>query len=129
MNYINSFKTAWKKGFDFKGISTRQEFLEYHLTDLVIRVFLIPVFIFLITQFLYLSYERELTIIPELINVLLQLLKIFKVLYIGGTLFVATSLTIRSLRNVGAKWQWIFLHFIPLGFILIYFFPLKKEKK
>ena len=64
-----------------------------------------------------------------IIAVINELFKIIQFLYIGGTLFVTTSLTIRCLRNVGAKWQWIFLHFIPLGFILIYFFPLKKEKK
>ena len=128
MNYINSFKTAWKKGFDYKGKSTRKEFIEFEITDHVLRIILFPVILFLTNNFLYLSYDKNLTIIPEIIAVINESFKIIQFLYTGGTLFVTTSLTIRCLRNVGAKWQWVFLHFIPLGFILIYFFPLKKRE-
>ena len=129
MNYINSFKTAWKKGFDYKGKSTRKEFIEFEITDHVLRIILFPVILFLTNNFLYLSYDKNLSIIPEIIAVINGLFNIIQFLYTGGTLFVTTSLTIRCLRNVDRKWQWVFLHFIPLGFILIYFFPLKKKEE
>ena len=128
MNFIDSFKKSWKKGFDYKGKSTRKEFIEFEITDHILRIIIFPVILFITGNFMYLSYERNLTIIPEIITVISQLIKIIQFLYTGGTLFVTTSLTIRCLRNAEAKWQWIFLHFIPFGFILIYFLPLKKLK-
>lgn len=129
MGFINTFKTSWKKGFDYKGKSTRKEFIEFSLIDLGIK-FLLPLLVGLTRSLGFSLYEKNLGMIPELVDVIGQLLNLVEILYIGGSLFVITSLTIRCLRNAKAKWQWVFLHFIPFGFVFIYFFPLKsKEEK
>ena len=99
------------------------------MIDLGIK-FLLPLLVGLTRSLGFSLYEKNLGMIPELVDVIGQLLNLVEILYIGGSLFVITSLTIRCLRNAKAKWQWVFLHFIPFGFVFIYFFPLKsKEEK
>ena len=50
MSFINTFKTSWKKGFNYKGKSTRKEFMEFSLIDLGIK-FSLPLLIGLTRSF------------------------------------------------------------------------------
>ena len=126
MGFINTFKTSWKKGFDYKGKSTRKEFIEFSLIDLGIKL-LLTLLVRLTGHFGFSLFEKNLGMVTELVFLISSLMKTIELLYIGGSLFVITSLTIRCLRNAKAKWQWVFLHFIPFGFVFIYFFPLKSK--
>ena len=131
MNFLKTFKKSWRRIFDYKGKSTRREFLEYFITYYIGRLILFLILLFIEPlQYIFLSNEDSLAgIFSSLLQVLFELLKLINAIYIFGGIFVAISLSIRSLRDAGARWQWVFLNFVnPIGCIFIYFFPLKRKK-
>ena len=71
----------------------------------------------------------EIGILSEVIAVIYQLLAIFYVFYLWGSIVVQIPFTVRCLRSARAKWYWTFLNIInPFGCLIIYFIPLRISK-
>tara|TARA_Y100001968_G_scaffold333624_1_gene397712 strand:- start:1559 stop:1945 length:387 start_codon:yes stop_codon:yes gene_type:complete len=128
MTYIKSLKNAWVKGFKYKGKSTKQEFLEYYLIHYSIIIF-VNIIQLVVTSAIYKTIDYNYGIVFELFNVFSKLIEFVFFLYKLGSIIIQIPLSIRCLRNAGAKWQWSFLNIInPIGCIVIYFLPLKNKK-
>ncbi len=128
MTYIKSLKNTWVKGFNYKGNSTKEEFLEYYSIHYSI-IILVNIIQLLVTSVIYKTMDYNYGITFELFNVFSKLIEFVFSLYKIGSIIVQIPLSIRCLRNAGAKWQWTFLNIInPIGCILIYFLPLKSKR-
>ena len=127
MKYLNLLKTVWTKGFKYKGESSKKEFLEYYLLHyLIIIVLSLNKNILLNMQY----STMEIGILSEVIAVIYQLLAIFYVFYLWGSIIVQIPFTVRCLRSAGAKWYWTLLNIInPFGCLIIYFIPLRISRK
>ena len=127
MKYLNLLKTVWSQGFKYRGESSRKEFLEYYLLHYLIIIVLFVLKKILIN--IQIS-TLEIAILPEVIAVIYQLLAIFYVFYLWGSIVVQIPFTVRCLRSAGAKWYWTFLNIInPFGCLIIYFIPLRISRK
>ena len=131
-----SYFAAWRKSFDFKGRSTRKE---YWIFFLVVYILFPIIFISLnILQNLLitlsygsLSYSYESNALNssvwiQVFSIALQLIRILSFLLLPislGHTWTLLPLTVRRIRDVGMKWQWIFLVSIPyIGIIFIFIF-------
>ena len=124
---MKSYFVAWRKSFDFKGRSTRNEYWIFFLVDFI----LFPiVFVFLnILQnlnFSFLSTSLNSDVGIQVFNITFHLINIlsFVLLPISlGHTWTLLPLTVRRIRDVGMKWQWIFFVSIPIfGFIFVLIF-------
>ena len=120
---MKSYFAAWRKSFDFKGRSTRKDYWIFFLIDTI----LFPIiFVFLnLVQSLLIKFSiysgwYEIPIIAE------QLIGILSFLLIPialGHTWTLLPLTVRRIRDVGMKWQWIFFVSIPfIGFLFVLIF-------
>ncbi len=131
MKFLNPIKSTWRKGFDYKGITTKKDFIDYFIIRFIIWIILTFPFDILLGilnyyQYVVLNYENILT---ELINVVSQTLTLGKSIFMIGSIVVEIPLTIRCLRNAGKRWQWVFLNIInPFGLLIILLIPLRKSK-
>ena len=127
MKYLNLLKTVWSQGFNYKGESSKKDFLEYYLLHYLIIIVLSV----LKNILLNIQYSTmEIGILSAVIAVINQLLAIFYVFYLWGSIVVQIPFTVRCLRSVGARWYWTFLNIInPLGCLIIYFIPLRISRK
>tara|TARA_B100000212_G_C27320819_1_gene510057 strand:+ start:310 stop:693 length:384 start_codon:yes stop_codon:yes gene_type:complete len=127
MKYFNLLKTVWSQGFKYKGESSRKEFLEYYLLHYLI-IIVLSLFKNVLNNIQYST--MEIGILSEVIAVIYQLLAIFYVFYLWGSIIVQIPFTVRCLRSAGAKWYWTFLNIInPFGCLIIYFIPLRISRK
>ena len=127
MEYLNLLKTVWSQGFKYKGESSRKEFFEYYLLH-----YLIIIVLSVLKNILFnIQYSTmEIGILSEVIAVINQLLAIFYVFYLWGSIVVQIPFTVRCLRSTGAKWYWTILNIVnPFGCLIIYFIPLRISKK
>ena len=120
---IISFTEAWKRAFDFTGITTRRKFWYYMLSS--------NLFIFLLNLVIgFCSFFRELfkgldapwfaTLPVEVISAFF----VFVVLiHFFGTFIVGTSIFIRRLRDTGKHWLWFF---VPIWNIYLCTKPTRK---
>ena len=122
---LNSYFVAWRKSFDFKGRSTRKDYWIFFLIDTIlfpiIFVFLNVVRTFLVSLSFYLdSFGAEIfAIAGQLISILSFLLIPIAL----GHTWTLLPLTVRRIRDVGMKWQWIFFVSIPfIGFLFVLIF-------
>tara|TARA_B100000212_G_C27380327_1_gene536758 strand:+ start:3549 stop:3968 length:420 start_codon:yes stop_codon:yes gene_type:complete len=131
LKFLNPIKSTWRKGFDYKGITTKKDFIDYFIIRFIIWIILTFPFDILLGilnyyQYVVLNYENILT---ELINVVSQTLTLGKSIFMIGSIVVEIPLTIRCLRNAGKRWQWVFLNIInPFGLLIILLIPLRKSK-
>ena len=127
MKYFNLLKTVWSQGFQYKGESSRKEFLEYYLLHYLI-IIVLSLFKNILINIQYST--MEIGILSEVIAVIYQLLAIFYVFDLWGSIIVQIPFTVRCLRSAGAKWYWTFLNIInPFGCLIIYFIPLRISRK
>ncbi len=111
---LNQYFNAWKRPFDFKGRSNRQEY--WYFTLLSIFPFF---FINLLTSFLdavslsLINDSGSFEFIPIFLPVISTTIKIFSLLLFSGFIWTSIPLTVRRIRDVGMRWQWIFLSLIP----------------
>ena len=94
---IESYKKFWKKGFDFKGISTRSEYWFAFLANLIV----------------YFSFFVLIAITTAINEYLGLFFNLFFILYALGQFIPSFSILIRRLRDMGKGWQWIFITLIP----------------
>ena len=95
---IDSYILFWRKGFDFKGRSTRSQYWWAFLANFIIY--------FLIAIITGISKE-----INETLGLLFSLIFI---LYSFGQYIPSISICIRRVRDMGKSWQWIFINLIPI---------------
>ena len=120
---FNAYFVAWRKSFDFKGRSNRNDYWIFFLIDTIlfpiIFVFLNVVQTLLINFSVYSGLYEINIIAGKLIGILSFLLIPIAL----GHTWTLLPLTVRRLRDVGMKWQWIFFVSIPLlGFIFVLIF-------
>ena len=120
---MKSYFAAWRKSFNFKGRSTRKDYWIFFLIDTI----LFPIiFVFLnlvqslLINFAFYSGWIEVPIIGEKVISILSFLLIPIAL---GHTWTLLPLTVRRIRDVGMKWQWIFFVSIPfIGFLFVLIF-------
>ena len=123
---------AWRKSFDFKGRSTRKEYWIFFLVDFIlfpISFTFLNILQNLLTNLIYVSYESNAlnsNVWIEIFSIAGQLISILSFILLPislGHTWTLLPLTVRRLRDVGMKWQWIFFVSIPLlGFIFVLIF-------
>ena len=113
---LKSYFTTWKKAFQFQGRSTRRDYWVFQLISFLVGV-LSYVFVVLSNYFSYLKNIEtgdELTLgIVRLLSLIITLLGFIPTLILGGSIWVGLPLTVRRIRDVGMKWQWIFFAYFP----------------
>ena len=99
MKFLNPIKSVWRRGFDYKGITTRKDFIDYFIIRFIVWLILtFPLDILL--GFLYnyqnelLNYENNFVLI-QLISVFSQTLSLGKSIFVIGSVVVEIPLTIR----------------------------------
>ena len=132
MILITSFIDAWKRPFDYKGLTTRNNYWFYTLSviliDLVLRILQ---GIFLNLSYLSTSGFDEYTFTSNFFLFIYQTFRIIDHTYSLGTLIVSPSIIVRRLRDAGKQWQWIFLFLVPMvgwiWLIVLYCQPTKRN--
>ena len=115
---LTSYISAWKRPFDFKGKSTRKEYWHFVILNSIFT--LISYVLFLSAIALTNGVNSS---FPVAISIPMYIISSIGLLLFFGSIWVALPLTVRRIRDVGMKWQWIFLVSIPyIGpiFILIF---------
>ena len=130
MKFLNPIKSTWRKGFDYKGITTKKDFIDYFIIRFIIWIILtfpFDILLGILNYYKYVVLNNE-NILIELINVVSQTLTLGKSIFMMGSIVVEIPLTIRCLRNAGKRWQWVFLNIInPFGLLIILLIPLRKS--
>ena len=130
---LKSYFAAWRKSFDFKGRSTRKEYWIFFLVDCILfPIIFISLNILqkLMTTLSYASlYESNAlnsSVWTQVFSIAAQSISILSFLLLPislGHTWTLLPLTVRRIRDVGMKWQWIFFVSIPLlGFIFVLIF-------
>ena len=118
---MKSYLTTWKKAFKFEGRSTRKEYWFFLLINFFIYIFILlgNLIQSLIFQFSISNDNEFLGILSKIITFVLVIPGIILL----GTVWVALPLTVRRIRDVGMRWQWIFFVSIPyIGFFFVLIF-------
>ena len=118
---MKSYLTTWKKAFKFQGRSTRKDYWFFLLINFFIYIFILlgNLIQSLIFQFSISNDNDFLGILSKIITFVLVIPGIILL----GTVWVALPLTVRRIRDVGMKWQWIFFVSIPyIGFFFVLIF-------
>ena len=120
-----SYLVSWKKCFNFKDRSTRKEYwIVFFITILFPFIFL---FLNIIQSLLISLFYYNFYISVIAVN-LIRILSLILLLIFCGQIWTLLPLTVRRIRDVGMKWQWIFLVPIPIiGFIFILIFLTRKS--
>tara|TARA_Y100000991_G_C21925776_1_gene328605 strand:- start:671 stop:1084 length:414 start_codon:yes stop_codon:yes gene_type:complete len=118
---FNSYFTTWKKAFKFQGRSTRKEYWFFVLINFFVTLLLI--FFNLIQSLLRTYYFSSGNDFLQILSNFITILNFIPAIILLGSIWVVLPLTIRRIRDVGMKWQWIFLASIPyIGTIFILIF-------
>ena len=118
---FKSYFTAWKKAFKFQGRSTRKEYWFFVLMNFFVALLFIILNLIqsVLRTYSFSSGNDFLQILSNFITIL----SFIPAIILLGSIWVSLPLTIRRIRDVGMKWQWIFLVLIPyIGpiFVLIF---------
>ena len=94
---IDYYKSFWTKAFDFKGLSTRNEYWFAYLANIIVYILLLI-----------------LAVISTKINETLgSFVNLVFILYTLGQSIPSISICIRRVRDMGKGWEWIFINLIP----------------
>jgi len=118
---FKSYLNTWKKAFKFEGRSTRKEYWFFLLINFFIYLFTIlgNLIASLIFQYTLSNDNNFLVILYETITYA----SLIPLIILLGTVWVSLPLTVRRIRDVGMKWQWIFFVSIPyIGFFFVLIF-------
>ena len=115
---IESYISAWKRPFDFKGRSTRKEY--WHFVILNSIVIFISYVLLLSAVALTNGVNSSFSVA---ISIPLYLISSIGLLLFFGSIWVALPLTVRRIRDVGMSWKWIFLVSLPyIGSVFVLIF-------
>ena len=118
---FKSYFIAWKKAFKFQGRSTRKDYWFFVLINFLIAFFTILLnLIQSVLKTYSFSYGNDFW---QILYNSIAILNFIPAIILLGSIWVALPLTVRRIRDVGMKWQWIFLVSIPyIGTIFILIF-------
>ena len=118
---FKSYLTAWKKAFKFQGRSTRKDYWFFQLISFLITLLFLLLNVIQNVLITYsFSFDNDFF---QILSNLITILSFIPAIIILGSIWVALPLTVRRIRDVGMKWQWIFLVSIPyIGIIFILIF-------
>ena len=118
---FKSYLTAWKKAFRFQGRSTRKDYWFFQLISFLITLLFLLLNVIQNVLITYsFSFDNDFF---QILSNLITILSFIPAIIILGSIWVALPLTVRRIRDVGMKWQWIFLVSIPyIGIIFILIF-------
>ena len=124
---MKSYFAAWRKSFDFKGRSTRREYWIFFLIDTILFPIVFTTLNILQNSLTGLSYSYDSNALNSSVWIYAkQIISILSFLLLPISLrhtWTLLPLTVRRIRDVGMKWQWIFFVSIPLlGFIFVLIF-------
>ena len=115
------YVSSWKKAFKFEGRSSRRDYWFFFLINFLVYIFAaIGSFI----QSLIYQYSINTgNSFVEIFSYFISILFIVPLIILLGSVWVALPLTVRRIRDVGMRWQWIFFVSIPyIGFIFVLIF-------
>ena len=110
MILITAFIDAWKRPFDYKGVTTRKNYWFYVLSSIIISVLIGVLQKFFDT----LGYVFIDSYVIHFFLVIWQTFRIIDFLYSLGALVISPSIMVRRLRDAGKQWQWVFLYLVPI---------------
>ena len=118
---FKSYLTAWKKAFKFQGRSTRKDYWFFQLISFLITLLFLLLNVIQNVLITYsFSFDNDFF---QILSNFITILSFIPAIIILGSIWVALPLTVRRIRDVGMKWQWIFLVSIPyIGIIFILIF-------
>ena len=118
---FKSYLTAWKKAFKFQGRSTRKDYWFFQLISFLITLLFLLLNVIQNVLITYsFSFDNDFF---QILSDSITILSFIPAIIIFGSIWVALPLTVRRIRDVGMKWQWIFLVSIPyIGTIFILIF-------
>jgi len=118
---FKSYVSSWKKAFKFEGRSSRRDYWFFFLINFLVYIFAaIGSFI----QSLIYQYSINTgNSFVEIFSYFISILFIVPLIILLGSIWVALPLTVRRIRDVGMRWQWIFFVSIPyIGFMFVLIF-------
>ena len=110
MRLITAIIDAWKRPFDYKGVTTRKNYWFYVLSSIIISVLIGVLQKFFDT----LGYVFIDSYVIHFFLVIWQTFRIIDFLYSLGNLVISPSIMVRRLRDAGKQWQWVFLYLVPI---------------
>ena len=118
---FKSYLTAWKKAFKFQGRSTRKDYWFFQLISFLITLLFLLLNVIQNVLITYsFSFDNDFF---QILSDSITILSFIPAIIILGSIWVALPLTIRRIRDVGMKWQWIFFVSIPfIGFLFVLIF-------
>ena len=126
MILITAFIDAWKRPFDYKGVTTRKNYWFYVLSSIIISVLIGVLQKFFDT----LGYVFIDSYVIHFFLVIWQTFRIIDFLYSLGALVISPSIIVRRLRDAGKQWQWVFLYLVPIiGWIWLIVLLCKPTKR
>ena len=132
MILITAFIDAWKRPFDYKGVTTRKNYWFYCLASFIVSLLLeILKGIWANLAILSSPSYYEFSLASNFFLIIFQTLNIIDFAYSLGTLVISPSIIVRRLRDSGKQWQWVFLVLIPIfgwiWLIVLYCQPTKRD--
>ena len=132
MILITAFIDAWKRPFDYKGVTTRKNYWIYCLSSFLVGLLLeILKGIFGNLAIIASPGFDEFSLASQFFLVIWQTFRLIDSLYSLGTLVISPSIIVRRLRDAGKQWQWIFLLLVPIigwiWLIVLYCQPTKRN--
>ena len=118
---IKPFLDAWKRPFDFKGVTSRTDYWNF-----VFISWLINFASTYLVKFLeiFTTYDEEGIVNNAFGNFIAFPILTIIVLFGFGSIPVSISVCIRRIRDTGKNWLWIF---VPIYNIYLLFQPSKAE--
>ena len=119
MILITAFIDAWKRPFDYKGVTTRKNYWFYILSSILVSSLLEilkGIFVNLATFALpvFDGSSDGSSLLSSFFLVIWQTFRIIDFLYSLGALVISPSIMVRRLRDAGKQWQWVFLYLVPI---------------
>ena len=123
---FKSYLVSWKKSFDFKSRSKRKE---YWIFFLITNIFLPIIFVLfniiqnILDSLIYYFLDNVWSTFFSIASNTIKIFSFLLVLIALGHRWTLLPLTVRRIRDVGMKWQWIFFASIPfIGDIFVLIF-------
>ena len=126
--WFPAYFDGWKRAFDYRSKSSRLNYWSFVITNLFVQLVLqlIQGILEQARGYFYPAFYfspqtsfGSLPIVGDLIGVAVQLVSIFTLLFLLGSLLASISLNVRRLRDIGKSPFWAFLTLLPIvGFVL-----------
>ena len=119
MILITAFIDAWKRPFDYKGVTTRKNYWFYILSSILVSS-LLEILKDIFGNLTFLSspslegFSDGSSLLSSFFLVIWQTFRIIDFLYSLGALVIHPSIIVRRLRDAGEQWQWVFLYLVPI---------------